>query len=129
LSRDRLVLLVDGYSGYNALTDERREAIAAEALKRIAALYQIEAEIRGRKAPERRAVRRAGTVPLIDDLFHWLEQKLLFLPQKGKMADILRDGLKRREGLTGFLYDGTIEIGNNTVERTIRPVTLNRTAT
>jgi transposase len=146
------VLQVDGYSGYNALTDERREeaplnlafcwahwrrdffdinkggaaSIAAEALKRIAVFYQIEAEIRGRKAHERRTLRQARTAPLVDDLFRWLEQKLPLLSQKGKMAEIIRYGLKRREGLTRFLDDGTIEIDNNTAERTIRPVTLNR---
>ncbi len=42
------------------------------------------------------------------------------------MAEIIRYGLKRRDGLTRFLDDGTIEIDNNTVERAIRPITLNR---
>ena len=65
-------------------------------------------------------------MPLIDDLFRWLEQKLPLLPQSGKMAEIIRYGLKRRDGLTRFLDDGTIEIDNNTVERAIRPITLNR---
>jgi transposase len=146
------VLQVDGYSGYNALTDERRNEdpldlalcwahwrrdfidinkggsapIATEALKRIATFYQIEAEIRGRNAEERRAMRQAKTAPLVDDLFDWLEQKLPLLPQSGKMAEIIRYGLKRRGGLTRFLNDGTIEIDSNTVERAIRPVTLNR---
>jgi hypothetical protein len=144
------VLQVDGYAGYNALTDERRKEdplnlalcwahwrrdffdinkggsapIAAEALKRIAASYQI--EIRGRSAEERRAMRQANTAPLIDDLFRWLEQELPLLPQSGKMAEIIRYGLKRRDGLTRFLDDGTIEIDSNTVERAIRPITLNR---
>lgn len=146
------VLQVDGYSGYNALTDQRRleepldlalcwahwrrdffdinkggaASIATEALKRIAALYQVEAKIRGRSAEERRAVRQARTAPLVGDLFHWLGQKLTLLPQRGRMAEIIRYGLKRRNGLTRFLDDGTIEIDSNTVERAIRPVTLNR---
>jgi transposase len=33
---------------------------------------------------------------------------------------------KYREGLGRFLTDGRIEIDNNTVERTIRPIALNR---
>ena len=100
--------------------------IAAEILNRIAALYRVETEIRGRSAEERRAARQVRTVPLIDDLFRWLEQKLPLLPQSGKMAEIIRYGVKRRDGLTRFLHDGTIEIDNNAVERAIRPITLNR---
>src|ERR1700761_1964603 len=146
------VLQVDGYIGYNALTDGRRKEdpldlalcwahwrrdffdinkggsapIAAEVLNRIAALYQIETEIRGRSAEERRAMRQVNTAPLIDDLFRWLEQKLPLLPRSGKMAEVIRYGLKRRDGLTRFVDDGTIEIDSNTVERAIRPITLNR---
>ena len=74
------VLQVDGYAGYRALAEKgdvqlafcwthvRRRfyelavggpaPIASEALERIAALYAIEKEIRGRSAEERRAVRQ-----------------------------------------------------------------------
>ena len=34
--------------------------------------------------------------------------------------------MKYRDGLGRFLTDGRIEIDNNTVERTIRPIALNR---
>jgi transposase len=74
------VLQVDGYGGYRVLAERNAVAlafcwahvrrrfyelaaagpapIANEALQRIAALYQIEAEIRGRSADERRTVRQ-----------------------------------------------------------------------
>jgi hypothetical protein len=42
--------------------------IAGEALQRIAALYQIEAEIRGRSADERRTVRQERSRPILEDL-------------------------------------------------------------
>ena len=54
--------------------------IAAEALQRIAELYRIEAEIRGRSADERRAVRQQKTKPLIAALKTWLEKTLLQVP-------------------------------------------------
>jgi hypothetical protein len=44
--------------------------IATEALKRIAELYEIEAEIRGKSAEERLAVRQAKTRPLVASLSH-----------------------------------------------------------
>jgi hypothetical protein len=48
--------------------------MAAEAVKRIAALYLIEKEIKGRSADHRRAVRTARAGPLFDDMRRWLEQ-------------------------------------------------------
>jgi hypothetical protein len=100
--------------------------IASEALQRIAALYRNENDIRGRAPDERRDVRRARTRPLIADLEPWLREKLGLISQKSKLAEAIRYALTRWEGLTRFLDDGQIEIDSNTVERSIRPIALNR---
>jgi len=100
--------------------------IAAEALARIAQLYAIEAEIRGRSADERRAVRQAKTRPLIDSLKTWMEAQLSIVSQKSTIANAFRYALTRWSGLARFLDDGRIEIDSNLVERTIRPLALNR---
>src|SRR5258708_23847312 len=92
----------------------------------IAALYAIEKDIRGRSADERRIVRKQRSRPLIDALEPWLRAKLGLISQKGKLAEAIRYALSRWEGLTRFLDDGRIELDNNTVERSIRPITLNR---
>ena len=42
------------------------------------------------------------------------------------MAEAIRYVLSRWPGLTLFLNDGRIEIDNNTMERAIRPLALNR---
>jgi transposase len=42
------------------------------------------------------------------------------------LADAIRYALSRWEGLTRFIDDGRIELDNNAVERSIRPITLNR---
>lgn len=103
------VLQVDGYSAYNALADSRFDGavslafcwahlrrefydiaqasnapIAQEALVRIAALYAVEAEIRGQSADARRAARQAKTRPLIDALKTWFEAKLSVVSQKSQ---------------------------------------------
>jgi hypothetical protein len=100
--------------------------IAAEALARIADLYAIEAEIRGRSADERRAVRQEKTRPLVDALKPWLEAQLSIVSQKSTIAEAIRYALTRWSGLTRFLDDGRVEIDSNAVERTIRPLALNR---
>jgi transposase len=142
------ILQVDGYAGFRRLAERgdvqlafcwvhvRRNfyklatpgpaPIASEALQRIAALYAIENDIRGRSAAERRIVRQQKSRPLIDALEPWLRVKLGLVSQKGKLAEAIRYALSRWEGLVRFLDDGRIELDNNAVERSIRPITLNR---
>jgi transposase len=142
------ILQVDGYGGYRALA-ERNDVqlafcwshvrrpfyelaaagpapIASEALERIAGLYAIEKEIRGRSAEERRAVRQDRSRPILDDLEPWLRAKLALISQKTKLAKAIRYALSRWGGLTRFLDDGRIDIDSNVVERSIRPIALNR---
>ena len=100
--------------------------IASEALERIAALYAIEKDIRGRSADERRAVRQDKSRIIIDELESWLRAKLQLISQKTKLAEAIRYALSRWKGLTRFIDDGRIEIDSNVVERSIRPIALNR---
>jgi len=142
------ILQVDGYAGYRVLAERgdvqlafcwshvRRRfyelaaagpaPIANETLERIAGLYAIENDIRGRAAEERRAIRQDRSRPIIDDLEPWLRAKLALISQKTKLAEAIRYALSRWEGLTRFVDDGRIEIDSNVVERSIRPIALNR---
>jgi transposase len=142
------ILQVDGYGGYRVLAERgnvelafcwahvRRRfyelaaagpaPIASEALERIAGLYAVENDIRGRSAEERRAVRQERSRLIIDDLEPWLRAKLALISQKSKLAEAIRYALSRWEGLTRFIDDGCIEIDSNVVERTIRPIALIR---
>jgi len=144
----RGILQVDGYTGYNAIAEtgvverafcwahwrrafyeiaqQGNAPIASEALERIATIYGIEAEIRGQSADQRREARQARTKPLTDALKIWLEAKLTLISQKSTLADAIRYGLSRWLGFIRFIDDGRIEIDSNTVERSIRPITLNR---
>ena len=146
------VLQTDGYAGYRALADPKRAGgpatlafcwahwrrqffdlaksppapIAAEALKRIAELYEIEAEIRGNGAEERRAARQQKTKPLAEALKAWLEKTLAQVAVGSSIALAIRYALSRWGGLVRFLDDGRIEINSNTVERSMRPIALSR---
>lgn len=100
--------------------------IASEALNRIGALYAIEAEIRGRSAEERRAERQARTRPLVEGLRVWLDEQLTRVSGRSPIAEAMRYGTSHWRGLCRFLDDGRIEIDTNVVERSIRPIALNR---
>jgi transposase len=100
--------------------------IASEALERIAVLYAIEKTIRGCSAGERRAVRQERSKPLVLALRAWLEQQLARVSGKATVAEHIRYALNHWDGLTRFLEDGRIELDTNIVERSIRPLVLNR---
>jgi transposase len=146
------ILQVDAYSGYNRLTKDARSdgpltlaycwaharrklkevhdsdasPIAAEGLSRIAEFYKIEAEIRGTSPGQRLSARKTRTKPLMDDFGLWLRAQLARVSGKSRLGEKLRYIKTHWDGLQVFLTDGRVEIDSNPVERTIRPIALNR---
>ncbi len=141
------ILQVDGYSGYAALAKRRQQVqlafcwshvrrkfyeladkspVATEVLRRIALLYAIEDEVRGSSAEQRRALRVERAHVVVDDLRLYLDARLRQVSAKSKLAEAIRYALNRWAGLTVFLEDGRVELDSNTVERSIRPLALNR---
>ena len=112
--------------GFYDLAKGGNAPIATEALARIAALYRIEAEIRGRSPPERQIARQAHSQPLIADLRTWFEAQHRKLFARGPTAKAIGYALNHWDELVRFLDDGRIEIDSNTVERSMRPVALSR---
>ena len=141
-------LQADGYAGFDQVyaTGRIREAacwahvrrkfydlqvahkspIAQEALERIAALYAIEKEIRGRPPDERREIRQTRARPLLESLHAWLEGCLPKLSQKSDTTAAVKYALGRWEALTRYAEDGSLEIDNNAAERALRAVALGR---
>lgn len=141
------ILQVDGFGGYAALAKRRQQVslafcwahvrrkfyeladsspVATEVLRRIAMLYAIEEEVRGTSAEQRRTVRAEQARVIVDDLHIYLEARLRQASAKSKLADAIRYALTRWSGLSLFLDDGRVELDSNTVERSIRPLALNR---
>jgi len=91
--------------------------IAKEALERIAALYRIEASIRGDPPDRRRSIRQDHAAPLIDGLEAWLHSQLTQISGKSTLAGAIRYGLTRLKWLRPYLGDGRISNDNNAAER------------
>ena len=148
LKRFSGVLHADGYAGFDRLYQDQRireaacwahvrrkfyeiyesngSPLAAEALGRIAKLYEIEAAIRGRPPDERVSVRGARAGPLLEQIKAGFEATLAKVSTKSALASAIRYALTRWTALTRYRDDGRIEIDNNTAERALRAVALGR---
>ena len=141
------ILQVDGYGGYTALVRRWQQVtlafcrahvrrkfyeladtspVATEVLRRIALLYAIEGEVRGSSAEQRRDARNERSRVIIDDLRQYIEAKNRQVSAKAKLGEAIRYALTRWDGLSRFLDDGRIDLDSNAVERSIRPLPLNR---
>ena len=100
--------------------------LAAEALKRMAELYAIESDIRGRPPEERLQARTARARPLLDSLHQWLQATLSTVSKKSEIAVAIRYALGRWRALLRYVEDGHLEIDNNAAERALRAVALGR---
>ena len=99
------------------LVEAHRSPIAIEAVERIAALYAIEKEIRGRPPEVRQKVRSEKARPLLDAMHAWLEESLAKLSPKSVAAGAIRYALALWKALQRYCDDGRIEIDNNAAER------------
>ncbi|WP_428483621.1 IS66 family transposase [Rhodopila sp.] len=147
----RGLLQVDGYAGFGRLVTAipdgatqlafcwahtrrkfydihiaTKSPLAEEALRQIAALYAIEANIRGQSADERRQARQQHSRPLVAAMYIWLNEQLGRISGRSALAQAIRYALNHWGGLILFLDDGRIELDTNTVERAMRPVALGR---
>jgi transposase len=103
-----------------------KSPVASEALERIAGLYAVESDIRGRSAEQRCEIRNLRSRPLLESLKQWLEETLGKLSRKSDTAMAVRYALGRWEALLRYCDDGRLEIDNNAAERALRVVALGR---
>ncbi|EJO59668.1 TPA: IS66 family transposase [Burkholderia multivorans] len=104
----------------------RPTTLTEEALRRIGALYAIEEKIRGKPPDERRGVRQAQALPLLDDLKRWFEATLVTLSAKSDTTKAIQYALNRWPALVRYCDDGRAEIDNLIAERALRGVALGR---
>lgn len=140
-------LVVDDYSGYNALFRQgvtelgcmaharrkyfdlhknNQSPVGQRALELIGELYAIEREAAPLSPARRLALRQEKAKPLADALHTWmLAQRQRVLNGTGT-AKALDYSLKRWAALTRYLDDPFIPIDNNHIEQQIRPVAIGR---
>ena len=143
-------LVCDGYGGYEqVLKKEKRigagclaharrkfdeltrgnlSPVGTQAIQRIAALYQIERQIKSFSLEDRHAARQATSKPLCEDLHAWLKLERQRVPDGSATAKAIDYSLNRWEALTVYLDNGAVQIDNNHIENLIRPWAMGRKA-
>jgi hypothetical protein len=111
---------------FHDLYRAHQSPVAKEALERIAQLYWIEKDIRGRSPAERRDMRRERSGPLLESMHAWLKATMAKLSRKSDVAGAIHYALERWAALLLFSEDGRAEMDNNAAERALRAVALGR---
>jgi hypothetical protein len=142
-------LHADGYSGYHnlppgitvigcwvhlrrkftdalkSIPDETKDkGLAAEAVRRIGALFHMEDQWKDLKPDKRQELRLKESKPMAEALFAWLET-LNALP-KFALGKAVAYALGQRRWLMNFYLDGRLELSNNRAENSIRPFVMGR---
>ena len=91
-------------------------------------LYGIESVSKetGLSFEQRQEKRQREAVPVLKDLGEWMKKRYLNGLHKGDIAEALAYSIKRWNTLSLYTTDGRLQIDNNAVERSIRPVAIGR---
>ena len=148
-------LMTDGYEGYNAiaardgiihlccLAHARRKFVEAQrvqphaktqtgkaeiALDFIGQLYGIERRVKDADTETRYRARQSHSVPVLQQLRHWLDTTVHSVPPKSKLGEALLYLDKYWTRLTRYTERGDLPIDNNAAENAIRPFVIGRKA-
>ncbi|OIQ79865.1 transposase IS66 family protein [mine drainage metagenome] len=140
-------LMVDDYAGYKALFTQsvtelgclaharrkffdlfaaNQSPVAAEALRRIGELYEVERQTQEMDAAERLQLRQETAQPKLDALRTWLMQTRITVADGGATAKALDYSIKRWPALIRYVDSGVLPIDNNPVENSIRPIAIGK---
>jgi transposase len=142
-------LQTDGYSVYNIIEEKtdvtllhcwahaRRkfhESVqsdpeqASHALTLIGKRYEIERQAKEENisADQIKERREKKSIPVLDDLKEWMTQAYMNAKPKSPIGKALAYCLERWDKLVIYTTDGRLNIDNNPVENSIRPVALGR---
>lgn len=152
LLRDyRGALMVDGYSGYNAVCEKqsitrlgcwahaRRKFIDAQKIQKagktgkadqaiafIQQLYGIEKTIKDKTREEKYQIRQVQSLPVLQKIKIWLDKSLSHAPSQSLIGKALHYLHEQWPKLIRYVESGDYPIDNNAAENAIRPFVIGR---
>lgn len=91
-------------------------------------LYAVERQARENKLnhTERYDLRQKESLPVLENLYIWLKENIIKYPPKTLIGEAITYSCSRWEKLMAYANDGKLEIDNNLVENSIRPIAIGR---
>jgi len=107
---------------------DNNAAVAGYALEQIGLLYAIERKAKGQKltADKIFELRQAEALPILESLGKWMKATYLTSLPKSTIGKALGYSIERWPELMIYASDGKLNIDNNPVENSIRPVAIGR---
>jgi len=109
---------------FEALKNDKQRA--EKGLEFFAAMYDHERIARPMDADARYAYRLEHLQPIIAEFKDWLDQECTQVTPKSKIGKAFTYAQNSYEGLKSILLDGRLELDNNLIENSIRPLALGR---
>lgn len=144
------ILQTDGYSVYEKLfanhpnillvfcmAHARRKFVEAQSdnkekadqvLIKMQQLYLLEEQMRQQQLSweERTTLRQEKAVPVLEEIGLWLDEEILKVRPSSPLGKAIAYTKARWQGLSAYAMHGQIEIDNNLVENSIRPLAVGR---
>ena len=144
------ILQADAYAGYNALyaagrkpgpiteaacwahgrrklfklAEVDRAPLAAEAVRRIDAIFDAERTINDQPAEQRLVIQQAQITPLVAEIGTWMREQRGRMSRHAEVGKAMDYMLTRWDAFARFLTDGRICLTNNAAERALRGIAL-----
>jgi hypothetical protein len=109
---------------YEALSNDQPRA--EHALTEIGKLYDVERSAKEMNNEQRLALRKQEAVPVLESLGKWMKEQYLEVLPKSTIGKALGYSIERWKELMIYAEDGKLNIDNNPVENSIRPVAVGR---
>ena len=100
--------------------------VAFEAMRRVAEVYAIEAQIKDGPVEARYTLRQAKAKPKLIEFKTWLDETLPKVAPNSAISKAIMYSLRRWEALTRYVESGVAPIDNNPVENCIRPIAIGK---
>lgn len=141
-------LQTDAYSAYDSFDTEKIKLLhcmaharrmfekaldndqvrANHALFKIQSLYAIERYLRENKinVDEKLKLRQQDALPILTELHQWMKEEIIKVTPQSLIGKAIAYSLSRWDKLSLYASDGRLEIDNNLIENSIRPVAIGR---
>jgi transposase len=112
---------------FNEALDNDQQ-VATYALQEIQKLYAIERKCKEQQLSlnDVKILRQKEAKPILEALGRWMKEKYVDAIKKSKTGEALAYSIKRWDRLSKYIEDGTLNIDNNPVENSIRPVAIGK---